>query len=87
MSDPTNARFASDDFTFRMACDRAGLPATKRQAGKYRRGQGQAFANRPTAVDLGTLTCVKLREACKRSGIAVASKARKADLIAALRGE
>ena len=82
-----NKSFASDDFVFSVACDNAGIPATGRQAGKYRRGTGAAFAARPTAVDLGSLTVAALREACARSGIEVKSKARKATIVAALLGE
>jgi hypothetical protein len=83
----SNNVFASNDFSFGLACERAGIPTTGRQAGKYRRGMGQAWASRPTAVDLGKLTVPKLREAAQRSGIAVPSRARKADVIAALLGE
>ena len=82
----TNNVFASTDFCFSLACERAGIPATGRQAGKYRTRRGAAWAHRPTATDLNSLTVPKLREAAKRSGIKVASKARKAEIIAALRG-
>lgn len=87
MSRIPNNDFASLDFCFRLACDNAGLPASARQAGKYRTGRGAAFGARPTVTDLAELTVPKLREAAAQSGIEVKSKMRKADIIALMRGE
>lgn len=38
----TNAEFAKDK-DFQSACDRAGIPATKRQASKFRSKRGLAY--------------------------------------------
>ena len=44
---PTTAdNIARHDKAFQAACERAGVKATKRQAAKYRRGYGSAFAHR-----------------------------------------
>jgi hypothetical protein len=93
-----NIDFAKNDPIFRAACDVVGTPPTARQAGKWRRSTGIAFNHgRGMAVklvttapimkeDLSSLTCKALRQRCADRGIKVASKARKADLIAALEG-
>jgi hypothetical protein len=89
-----NIDFAKTDSIFRAACDVVGTPPTARQAGKWRRSTGIAFNHgRGMAVkasqpkeDLSSLTCKALRQRCAAQGIKVASKARKADLIAALEG-
>lgn len=39
----SNAAFAEKDSGFRDACEKAGIPPTKRQASKYRRGFGMAY--------------------------------------------
>ena len=85
-----NFEFAQKDVHFRAACDAVGISATRRQAGKWRRQTGIAYLHgRGGAVkrpqeDLSSLTCKALRQRCADRGIQVASKARKADLIAAL---
>lgn len=38
----TNREFAEKNVEFRVACKAAGLPATSRQAAKWRRGEGTA---------------------------------------------
>ena len=38
----TNREFAEKNVEFRAACEAAGIPATSRQAGKWRRGEGSA---------------------------------------------
>jgi len=38
-----NAVFAANNATFVAACKAAGIPATARQASKYRRGAGSAY--------------------------------------------
>tara|TARA_Y100000310_G_scaffold260965_1_gene270120 strand:+ start:125 stop:412 length:288 start_codon:yes stop_codon:yes gene_type:complete len=93
-----NIDFANADPIFRAACDVVGTPPTARQAGKWRRSTGIAFNHgRGMAIklvttapipreDLTSLTCKALRQRCSDRGIKVASKARKADLIAALEG-
>ncbi len=43
---PTFAYFAAHDEAFRAACDRAGIPPTTRQASKWFRKRGRAYANR-----------------------------------------
>jgi hypothetical protein len=89
-----NIDFAKADSIFRSACDAVGTPATSRQAGKWRRATGIAFnhgrgiaakASQPKE-DLTSLTCKALRQRCAAQGIKVTSKARKTDLITALRG-
>lgn len=40
----TNRKFASDDKRFGVACRLAGTEVTKRQASKFRRGLGLAYA-------------------------------------------
>lgn len=39
----TNAQMAYDDGNFRKVCQNAGVEPTKRQASKFRRGQGKAY--------------------------------------------
>ena len=41
-----NAVFAASNVAFVVACKAAGIPATARQASKYRRGAGLAFSLR-----------------------------------------
>ena len=43
---PSNAWFSVNDTPFIEACRAAGLPATPRQASRFRRGKGLAFQNR-----------------------------------------
>lgn len=45
---PTFAYIAEHDEDFRAACERAGIPATARQASKYARKRGLAYQNRNT---------------------------------------
>jgi len=40
----TNAHFAQNDEVFNRCCNEVGIPSTKRQAGKFRRNRGLAFA-------------------------------------------
>lgn len=82
-----NNEFAKTDFCFKAACDRAGIPATGRQAGKYRRHVGAAWGNRPTVVDLSSLTCAALRDRLATMGIEAPKRAVKSALVALLRGE
>lgn len=50
-ADPgTNKWFALTDEVFRRACELAKLPATSRQASKYRAGRGTAYKFRAAAV-------------------------------------
>lgn len=44
----TNMEFSKKSETFKAACEAAGIPATKRQASKFRLGKGLAFKNKPT---------------------------------------
>jgi hypothetical protein len=85
-----NIEFSKTNKAFRAACERVGTEPTSRQASKYRSGMGIAYSlGRPAAQpkeDLSSLTCKALRQRCADRGIKVASKARKADLIAALEG-
>lgn len=39
----TNKEFAEKHKVFRDLCTKAGLPATARQASKYRRGKGMVY--------------------------------------------
>lgn len=53
----TNRVFAKDDKIFNRACSDADIPATKRQASKWRNGRGKARAyfraNRKQYANLG----------------------------------
>jgi hypothetical protein len=40
----TNIEFSKNDSSFKAACKAVGLPATSRQASKWRMGTGLAFA-------------------------------------------
>lgn len=40
---PTNEAFAVTDQAFKDACEKAGVPATARQASKFRRKRGLAY--------------------------------------------
>lgn len=42
----THAEFAKKDAVFIAACERAGIKPTRRQAMKFRRGLGAAYAKR-----------------------------------------
>jgi hypothetical protein len=44
--DSTARNIAEHDPLFKAACAKAGVQPTKRQAAKWRRGEGSAFANR-----------------------------------------
>lgn len=46
----TNGRFASTDGQFQMACARAGVKPTKRQASKWRNKRGRAWHARHAAA-------------------------------------
>jgi len=85
-----NFEFAQKDKAFRSACERVGIKPNRRQASKYRSGRGIAYSLGRAAPqpkeDLSLLTCKALRTRLEAQGIKVASKARKADLIAALEG-
>jgi hypothetical protein len=39
----TNGTFAKEDVKFQNACKAVGIPATARQASKFRAGKGKAF--------------------------------------------
>ena len=39
----TNREFAQADAAFAVACSKAGIERTKRQASKFRRGVGRAY--------------------------------------------
>lgn len=43
--DTTNEEYAANP-DFKAACDAAGIPATRRQASKYRMGKGRAYASK-----------------------------------------
>jgi hypothetical protein len=43
MAEITNKKFSVEDQTFVDACKSIGLPATKRQASKWRMKKGKAF--------------------------------------------
>lgn len=42
----TNRTFAETNQAFKKACERAGTPATKRQASKFRNERGIAYKNK-----------------------------------------
>lgn len=42
----TNTEFAAKNDGLKAACEKAGIPATKRQASKWRRKFGTAYRNR-----------------------------------------
>jgi len=42
----SNATFAETDQTFQVACEKAGIPPTRRQASKWRRKKGLAWTHR-----------------------------------------
>tara|TARA_B100001094_G_scaffold149278_1_gene144481 strand:+ start:173 stop:451 length:279 start_codon:yes stop_codon:yes gene_type:complete len=86
-----NAEFAKTNTDFINACEAAGIPATARQAGKFRRGDGVAYrlstnsrkakvaaAEARTAAE--AMTCKALRAAL---GLKASNRARKAELVAA----
>lgn len=39
----TNKEYAEKDVNFKKCCEAAGVPATKRQASKFRNKKGKAF--------------------------------------------
>jgi len=39
----TNKKFAAEDNHFKKCCEAAGIPATPRQAGKFKRKAGRAY--------------------------------------------
>lgn len=47
----TNREFSSRNELFQVACELAGVPATKRQASKWRNRRGRAYAVRHQAVN------------------------------------
>ena len=84
-----NFEFSKTDVHFQRACEAVGIPATRRQAGKWRRQTGSAYNHgrgsaQAPSEDLSALTCKALRALAAERGVKVASKARKADLISAL---
>ena len=84
-----NFEFAKTDVHFQRACESVGIPATRRQAGKWRRQTGAAYSHGRGSVqapseDLSALTCKALRALAAERGVKVPSKARKAGLISAL---
>ena len=42
----TNKDFAEKDEPFKKACEQAGVKPTKRQASKWRRNKGKAYARK-----------------------------------------
>lgn len=42
----TNTEFAAQNDWFKAACEKAGIPATKRQASKWRRKFGTAYRDK-----------------------------------------
>lgn len=42
----TNTEFAAQNDSFKAACEKAGIPATKRQASKWRRKFGTAYRDK-----------------------------------------
>jgi hypothetical protein len=46
----TNQEFALSDKAFREACERAGIPPTRRQASKWRLKDGRAWEHRNGAA-------------------------------------
>ena len=42
----TNTEFATQNDGFKTACEKAGIPATKRQASKWRRKFGTAYRDK-----------------------------------------
>lgn len=44
LPEKTNTQFAANNGKFRKACELAEIEPTARQASKYRRGMGKAFA-------------------------------------------
>ena len=73
-----NAEFAKSDKSFIAACEAAGIPATARQAGKYRRGEGIAYRVSNRRANAEKMTCAQLRAAC---GLKPSNRTRKADLV------
>jgi|LWDU01.1.fsa_nt_gi hypothetical protein len=45
----TNREFSEKNVEFRAACEAIGIPATSRQAAKWRRGEGSARKHHRTA--------------------------------------
>ena len=83
MNIPTNAQFTKNPL-FRRACAAAGTEPTSRQAGKFRRKTGIAFAALAILKAQGkAMTCAQLRAAILEQDGKVPglSKMKKADLI------
>ena len=76
----TNVNFAKSDEHFINACEAAGIPATARQAGKFRRQTGVAYRVATRKANAEAMTCKALRAAL---GLKPGDKTRKADLVAA----
>jgi hypothetical protein len=79
----TNAAFAKSNATFAAACEQAGIPATARQAGRWRRKEGLAYrvsaASRVAArAAAEAMTCAQLRSAL---GLKTSDRTRKAALV------
>lgn len=96
----TNLQYSKDP-TFMSACATADIPATSRQASKYRNQRGVAWSQRgkarkvkpqvqaePQAPQrvLSAMTVPELRDACRVRGIKGYSKLRKAELLSILAG-
>lgn len=52
----TNSKFAESDEKLNVACGLAGIPPTKRQASKFRRGLGSAHAAMSSFIGGGYVT-------------------------------
>jgi hypothetical protein len=91
----TNLQYSKDP-TFMSACATADIPATRRQASKYRNQRGAAWSQRgkarkvkaqedaSCAVCWSLMTVPELRDACRARGIKGYSKLRKAELLSLL---
>jgi len=80
-----NAEFAKANTDFINACEAAGIPATARQAGKFRRKTGVAYrvsAGRRAAARTAAekMTCAQLRAALD---LKKSDRTKKAELVAA----
>lgn len=74
----TNAAFAKSDTAFAAACEQAGIPATARQAGRWRRKEGLAYRVSTRRANAEKMTCAALRSAL---GLKSSDRTRKADLV------
>jgi hypothetical protein len=44
----TNVKFSENNDIFKVSCSIAGIPATRRQASKFRNNKGLAWKNHPS---------------------------------------